>query len=50
MDKPVAEGVEYQQEGQKHTILARKEVILAAGAIQTPQILELSGELADREV
>ncbi|KAJ3556339.1 hypothetical protein NP233_g12000 [Leucocoprinus birnbaumii] len=40
---PVAEGVEYQKDGEKHVVSARKEVILAAGAFQTPQILELSG-------
>ncbi|KAJ3572934.1 hypothetical protein NP233_g2760 [Leucocoprinus birnbaumii] len=40
---PVAEGVEYQTNGEKHLVFAAKEVVLAAGAIQTPQILELSG-------
>ncbi|KAF7761459.1 CAZyme family AA3 [Agaricus bisporus var. burnettii] len=41
--KPVAEGVYYETNGKKHVVSARKEVILSAGSIQTPQILELSG-------
>ena len=36
-------GVEYQSGGQKHEITPGREVILSAGAIQSPQILELSG-------
>lgn len=36
-------GVEYQQHGQRHRARARCEVIMSAGAVQTPQILELSG-------
>jgi choline dehydrogenase-like flavoprotein len=40
----VATGVEIiTKDGQKKEISARTEVILAAGALQTPQILELSG-------
>lgn len=38
-----ATGVEYIQNGQRLTALARKEVILAAGAFQSPQLLMLSG-------
>ena len=38
-----ATGVEYRQEGRAMTGRARCEVILAAGAINTPQILQLSG-------
>lgn len=36
-------GVEYTQNGQSHTARARAEVILAGGAINSPQLLELSG-------
>ncbi|NML32209.1 GMC family oxidoreductase [Paraburkholderia antibiotica] len=39
-----ATGIEYRHDdGSVHTALARREVILSAGAIQTPQLLELSG-------
>lgn len=37
-----ASGVEYFQHGEKRTAAAR-EVLVAAGAIQSPQLLELSG-------
>ncbi|MCG5501329.1 GMC family oxidoreductase [Ectothiorhodospira lacustris] len=36
-------GVEYQQGGDLHHVCAAKEVLLCAGAIQSPQLLELSG-------
>lgn len=36
-------GVIYRQDGRDVAVRARAEVIMAAGAIQTPQILELSG-------
>lgn len=36
-------GVEVRQRGQTRTFRAGREVVLAAGAIQSPQILELSG-------
>ena len=39
----VATGVEYERAGIRRTIAARREVILAAGAIQSPQLLQLSG-------
>ncbi|KAH6904393.1 GMC oxidoreductase [Coprinopsis sp. MPI-PUGE-AT-0042] len=39
----IAAGVEYVHGGENKTILAAKEVILAAGAIKSPQLLELSG-------
>lgn len=41
---PVATGVEIlTKDGQKREVAASGEVILAAGALQSPQILELSG-------
>ncbi|TFY57491.1 hypothetical protein EVG20_g8527 [Dentipellis fragilis] len=38
-----ATGVQYVVDGQSYTANASTEVILAAGTVQTPQILELSG-------
>ena len=38
-----ATGVEYLQAGEKRTAHARREVILAAGAFNSPQLLQLSG-------
>ncbi len=38
-----AVGVEYRQDGALHTVRAEREVILAAGALQSPQLLQLSG-------
>ena len=38
-----AVGVEFLQRGQSRTFRARREIILSAGAIQSPQILMLSG-------
>jgi choline dehydrogenase len=38
-----ATGIEYSKGGKVHTVLARNEVILAGGAINSPQLLQLSG-------
>lgn len=38
-----ASGVQFTHQGKSQTVNAQKEVILAAGAIQSPQLLELSG-------
>ena len=38
-----AVGVVYRKGGEERTARARREVLLAAGAIQSPQLLELSG-------
>ncbi len=38
-----AVGVEYNWGGQKHIARARREVVLAAGAVASPQLLEVSG-------
>ncbi|MCJ1387803.1 hypothetical protein MMC18_000646 [Xylographa bjoerkii] len=39
----VAKGVEFVHQGERRTIKTRKEIILAAGALQSPKLLELSG-------
>jgi choline dehydrogenase len=38
-----AVGVVYERDGRQHELRAAREVILSAGTIQTPQILQLSG-------
>jgi choline dehydrogenase len=42
-DKPRAVGVEVEQNGKAVTFRARREVILSGGAINSPQLLQLSG-------
>lgn len=42
-DSVSASGVQFTHEGKSQTVKAQREVILAAGAIQSPQLLELSG-------
>jgi choline dehydrogenase len=44
-----ATGVEYQCDGARHRVQAQREVLLAAGAINSPQLLELSG-IGDAEL
>ncbi|KAH6695797.1 choline dehydrogenase [Plectosphaerella plurivora] len=39
----MADGVQYIKDGETHTAKAGKEVILSAGAVNSPKILELSG-------
>lgn len=43
LNNSVCSGVEFIKNDQKFTVKARQEVIISAGAIQSPQILELSG-------
>ena len=38
-----ATGVAYRQAGTEHQITARREVLLCAGALQSPQLLQISG-------
>lgn len=43
-DKPTAKGIEIvDASGRTSAVYAKKEVILAAGAVQTPKLLQLSG-------
>jgi choline dehydrogenase len=43
IDKGVATGVEWLHDGKAAQALADREVLLAAGALQSPQLLQLSG-------
>lgn len=38
-----ASGVEYQQGEQRHVAMAAREIIVSAGAVNSPQLLQLSG-------
>ncbi|XXH01245.1 hypothetical protein Hte_007599 [Hypoxylon texense] len=40
---PKATGVQYIHDNETKTVVATKEVVLAAGALQSPKLLELSG-------
>jgi choline dehydrogenase len=39
----LATGIEYLRSGRTHAVRARREVILSAGAVNSPQLLQLSG-------
>jgi choline dehydrogenase len=43
-----AAGVEYRRDGRTHVVRARREVVLCGGAVNSPQLLMLSG-IGDRE-
>lgn len=43
MDLGKAEGIEFVRFGSKYTAIAKKGVILSAGAIESPKLLMLSG-------
>ena len=43
LDGRRASGVEYLRDGSRHTLQVRAEVLLSAGALQSPQILMASG-------
>ncbi len=42
-DRPRARGIEYTRNGIFHTVRAAREVILAGGSVNSPQLLMLSG-------
>ncbi|OQU98853.1 hypothetical protein CLAIMM_04571 [Cladophialophora immunda] len=43
LENKKATGVEFIHNGQKHTVKAKREVIVCGGTINSPQILEMSG-------
>lgn len=49
MDGKTVTGVNISQDGKKQTLTANAEVILSAGAFQSPQLLELSG-IGDHDI
>ena len=54
-DNKIVTGVCYKSNGKKHNIFAKKEVLLSAGAFNSPQLLMLSGvgpknELAKHDI
>jgi choline dehydrogenase-like flavoprotein len=49
LDGTAATGVNFTHGGQSYSVHAKKEVILSAGVIQSPQLLELSG-IGDPEI
>lgn len=49
LDGDKATGVNFSQGGSNHTVAVNREVVVSCGALQSPQILELSG-IGDPEV
>ena len=49
LDGDKAVGVNFSHAGNSHNVKVNREVIVSCGALQTPQILELSG-IGDPEV
>ena len=43
LEGDTATGIEFVHQGRKHQVRASKEVVISAGTVQSPQILELSG-------
>jgi 4-pyridoxate dehydrogenase len=43
IERQHAVGIEYIQDGQRRTVMAEREIVLCSGAINTPQLLMLSG-------
>lgn len=43
MEGTCVKGVRFEQDGRTHEVFANREVILSAGALQSPQLLALSG-------
>jgi choline dehydrogenase-like flavoprotein len=41
--KTVASGVTFTSGGKKYTVVAKREVLVSGGTVNTPQLLELSG-------
>ncbi|KAI0973514.1 oxidoreductase [Xylaria arbuscula] len=41
--QPKAVGLQYRHEGETRVVRARKEIVISAGALQSPKLLELSG-------
>jgi len=49
LDGNTAKGVAFTHNGKKHEVQVSKEVVLSAGVVQSPQLLELSG-VGDPEI
>jgi choline dehydrogenase-like flavoprotein len=42
--------VEYERHGEKHTVYARREILLSAGAVGSPKILNSPEKVLKRHV